>query len=309
VRLLHPWALLLFIALPFLYWLSQRADFLKSADLRRFTSRDALAPSKARTRYFPLIALGLTVVAIVQPTWRTAQYAHSGLDVVFLLDVSRSMLTRDTGQTRIGHARELIAQVVAHAANERFGLVVFAGDASLECPLTNDYVFLRDQLKRVSRDSVTLGGTRLGDAIRFSARSAFDDASRNARELVLVTDGDDEASSPNTAAGELNGRGIQLIVIGVGNTSGAFVPKSESDPTPMLYEGKPVLTKLDSATLQRICAANVGCQYLQEQDREVQETVLRNSSKAGNSFTEVQPVAALLSLVAAALLGWERFTT
>jgi len=200
----HPGALGLLLALPGIYWLFQRGDRLRTEAVRRFSLRLTASAGTKYTRYVVMTAFGLAAVAATQPVWPAAGKAEpgTGLDVVFLLDVSRSMFTRDGIESRIDQARAAIGDVTRHAADERIGLVVFAGNASVESPLSYDYEFLRSRLKTTSRDSVTVGGTRLGDAIRFAARTAFDDGSRNVRELVVVSDGGDDQSTPEAAAAE-----------------------------------------------------------------------------------------------------------
>jgi len=310
---LHSWAPLLAIALPALNWLYRHADRARAIQSRRFAFVGAAIAHRGRG--ILTCAVALTIVAIAQPVCSKRQHAppNAAPDVVFLLDVSRSMLTRDHGESRIQQARAAIGEMMTHAANEsgnqRFGLVVFAGNASVECPLTNDYAFLREQLKAASRDSVTLGGTRMGDAIRFAARISFDDASRNARELVLIGDGGDDNSAPDTAAGELAKRGIRLAVVGVGDeTDPGFVPNSEKDPTPILFRGKPVAPKLERAALERICKASQQCIYTALPDAAIDRILApppgsqNGQSRAGGASM----AASCLALAAAGLLAWER---
>ena len=302
----HPWGLLLLAAIPGWYWLSRFADAQRAQALRRF--RQGPFPSTKRWRALIPAVLLLLAIAIAQPVQSGARdHAHRAPDVVFLLDVSRSMNTRDHEQSRLDLARLAITSIVNRAADQRFGLVVFSGNASLECPLTSDYAFLRAQLRTVSRTSVTLGGTRAGDAIRFAARTAFDDASRNARELVLISDGGDATGTPAKAAAELEKRGIRLVVAGVGDPeTKAYVPATEGEALPVFYRGHPVVAPLDAEALNNICRAAKNCAYADlassSLTRMVEDrTALFAGAGAAGSIT----ASSLLTLAAALLLAGE----
>jgi Ca-activated chloride channel family protein len=302
----HPWGLLLLAALPGWFWLSRFADAQQMQALRRFPQA-ASSPAQ-KWRYLIPAALSLLAVAIAQPVGNGERdQAHRAPDVVFLLDVSRSMNTRDHEQSRLDLARLAITAIVNRAADQRFGLVVFSGNASVECPLTNDYSFLRAQLRSVSRNSVTLGGTRVGDAIRFAVRTAFDDASRNARELVLISDGGDAAGSPAKASAELEKRGIRLVVAGVGDPeTKAYVPATEEDSLPVFYRGHPVVAPLDAEALNSICRAAKNCAYADLESSSLTRLVEdRKALFAGTGTGGSITASSLLTLAAALLLAGE----
>ena len=300
----HPWGLLLLAAAPGWYLLSRFADARRAKALRHFPR--AVSPQASRWRYLIPAALFLLAVAIAQPVRNGGgNQIHRAPDVVFLLDVSRSMNTRDHEQSRLDLARLAITAIINRAADQRFGLVVFSGNASLECPLTNDYAFLRAQLRAVSRDSVTLGGTRVGDAIRFAARTAFDDASRNARELVLISDGGDPAGTPAKAVAELEKRGIRLVVAGVGDPeTKAYVPAAEGDSLPVFYRGHPVVAPLDAEALDNICRAAKNCAYADLASSSLMRVVEdRTALFASTGATGSVTASSLLTLAAAVLLA------
>jgi Ca-activated chloride channel family protein len=298
--------LLLLAALPGWYWLSRFAEIRRAQALRHFIR--AAPPQAGPWRYLVPAALALLAIAIAQPASKAERdQARRAPDVVFLLDVSRSMNTRDHEQSRLDLARLAIAAIVNRAADQRFGLVVFSGNASVECPLTNDYSFLRAQLRAVSRNSVTVGGTRVAEAIRFAAHTAFDDASRNARELVLISDGGEAADTPARAAAELEKRGIRLVVAGVGDpVTKAYVPAAEGDSLPVFYQGHPVIAPLDAESLNNICRAAKNCAYADlassSLTRLVEDrTALFTAAGAGGSIA----ASSLLTLGAALLLAGE----
>jgi len=208
-----------------------------------------------------LTALVSLILALSQPVWTRPSGAHleNTGDVVFLLDVSRSMLATDVLPTRLARAKSIIGDLAGKFHGERVALVAFAGVPAVQCPLTLDQAFFDSMLDRASPDSVARGGTRIGDAIRFSLDSVFDDVVRARRQLVILTDGGDQDSFPVSAAQTALTKDIQLLVIGIGNDeNGALVPTSELDPTPILYRGEQVRTKLEQGLLRTIAAAGSG---------------------------------------------------
>jgi tetratricopeptide (TPR) repeat protein len=131
-------------------------------------------------------------------------------------------------------------------------LVAFAGGQAVACPLTVDHAFFSDALIDISPASVDRGGTRIGDAIRFVMERVFDDAQRGRRTLVILSDGEDHESAPQSAAEDAARAGVHVVTIGIGQEAGAFVPVSASDASPFLYQGQPVRSRLDAATLRAI---------------------------------------------------------
>jgi Ca-activated chloride channel family protein len=148
-------------------------------------------------------AVGCLVLALMQTAiqeWQEVQ--RQGRDLMILLDVSRSMLAEDVVPSRLARAKSDITdllQVLQQEGGHRLGLVVFAGQASLQCPLTLDYAFFLQQLNQAGPHTVTRGGTLIGDAIR-KALSAFGPLANNYKDIILITDGEDHDSFPLEAA-------------------------------------------------------------------------------------------------------------
>jgi len=185
-------------------------------------------------------------------------------------------------------------------------LVTFAGNSAVQCPLTLDYAYFRARLESAAPDSVTRGGTFIGDAISFAVQTAFDDVERGNKALVLLTDGGeqptqagDQHTEPLAAAATAWLRGIRLVTVGVGDPQrGALVPDSESDRTPFLYRGQPVETKLEENGLRKVAAANLGGAYLESglDAGSVYRQLLaaRGKAQTGNTAGETEFYPALL---------------
>jgi Ca-activated chloride channel family protein len=253
MRLANPQALLLLLALPALAALYRRGDARRRAALGAWGGRTAIAP-KQLPRGVLLAAMVVLTLALARPVPVSPPVAAAPKtgDLVFLLDVSRSMLADDAAPTRLGRAKAIIAGILTQLKGDRVALIAFAGNTSVECPLTVDYAFFQEVLDATGPDAVTRGGSQLGDAIRFAADQGFDDLARENKQLVLLSDGEDHGGAPAEAAREAARRGVHILAIGVGDESGALVPQSETDRTPFLYQGRPVQTRLDARTLQSV---------------------------------------------------------
>ena len=214
-----------------------------------------------------LLALALLVIALARPAWHAIpQDVHSsGRDVVFLLDVSKSMLAEDLKPNRLERAKLAIDDCVNVLNGDRVALVVFAGGMVVKCPLTQDYGFFRMMLTDVSTDSVSRGGTLIGDALRKIRKEVFDGVERKYRDIVLITDGEDHESFPQQAAEELGKEGIRLLAVGLGDEaagSSIMVPSEQGARSVLRYHGEVIKTKLDSRTLRNMASATPGGRYL-----------------------------------------------
>jgi Ca-activated chloride channel family protein len=141
------------------------------------------------------------------------------------------------------------------------GIIAFAGSNVVRCPLTTDYSFARLSLDNLSPDAVARGGTFIGDAIRVALDQIFTDGDDRFRDIILITDGDDQESKPVDAAKIAGARGIRIIAIGLGSElEGAMVPidtaNNNGKPEYMTYEGSTVRSKLDSGSLRAIAEAS-----------------------------------------------------
>ena len=209
-----------------------------------------------------LIALALTslVAAMIGPRWgeTTQTVVKRGIDVIVLLDVSRSMLARDIAPNRLERAKISIRDdLLPTLGGDRIALITFAGIESLKCPLTSDYGFFRLALDEVSTKSSPRGGTKIGDAIR-KAGKAFSDELENHKIILLITDGEDHDSFPVEAAqGVWEDSEIPIVAVALGDqTEGARVPVATATGESYLeHDGAVVWSRANFDQLRRI--ANV----------------------------------------------------
>jgi Ca-activated chloride channel family protein len=273
-RLQAPWALL-GLVLP----LALAAVYLYAAYARRRASEVFAHPrlwaglARSVDPYrrgigaaLALAAAVLIVISLSRPVWnpRTQTVSHVGRDVVFVADVSRSMLAEDLKPSRLARARFAILDTLDDLEGDRVALVAFAGRAVLRCPLTHDYGFFRMMTESLSPQDAQPGGTRIGDAIGLVLDDVFQDPERRYKDIVLITDGEDHQSQALAAAQRAGQAGVRLITIGLGrDDTGERIPVTDErgNRTWLVYEGKPVLTRLDADLLRALSAATPGGRY------------------------------------------------
>lgn len=270
LEMLHALWLLPLLAglMAFAYWRRKRA-------LERFAAAPLLAQINARVhpgrRFWKqallLGAILFVVFALARPAWNPQPQVvnREGRDVVFLVDVSRSMLAEDLAPNRLERAKLAIRDCLEGLDGDRVGLIAFAGSSVVKCPLTLDYGFFRMMLEEISADEISRGGTLIGDALRKALAEVFDGQEKEYRDIILITDGEDQESFPVEAAEQVGEAGIRIIAIGLGDeTQGRRIPVTDERGrrTFLTYEGQEVWTKLDADMLREVAAATPGGQYL-----------------------------------------------
>jgi len=175
-----------------------------------------------------------------------------------MIDVSRSMLANDVAPTRLGRAKADVSALINRLQGERVGLIAFAGQAVVKCPLTVDYDSFRRALEELDPNSAPRGGTAIGDAIRkglevFQANGDRDQA------ILLITDGDDQESYPLEAASTAADRQVTIFTVGLGDSeTGSRVPQKLNPSTFTEHDGQQVWSKLDNKLLQEIAVKTAG---------------------------------------------------
>lgn len=243
---------------------------------RRFADSARLSMMLGKRRRMLGVVRGVVMVLglllIVGATMRPRANPHQemteakGRDIVFLVDVSKSMLVRDVAPNRLERAKLWISDMVAELKTDRVGLVAFAGSSSVQSPLTTDRLFFDLALEELSPAVVDVGGTNIGDAIRKCMDMVFydlDDSEgvANHRDIILITDGEDQESLPIDAARAAGLAGIRIIALGIGSDAGARVV--DENNRPVRRNGVEVRSRLDSGTLSKIATATPGGAYLE----------------------------------------------
>src|SRR5262249_8531297 len=218
----------------------------------------------AHARLFPL-CLALIAFALAQPQCgtRAELTKRRGIDLVVALDASKSMFARDVQPNRLERAKLELLTLLDELKGDRVGIVVFAGDAFIQCPLTSDYAAAKMFLKAVDPEQMQQGGTNIGGALLL-AKQLLDNADRGAKDrvVVLLSDGEDFSGEVSDATSALREAAVKVFAIGIGSESGEPIPLLNRNGEVTGYKkdvnGNTVLTRLDRAGLAAIAQATEG---------------------------------------------------
>jgi Ca-activated chloride channel family protein len=273
MRFEHPHLLWLLLVIPpalaaFLWW----GERVKRKLLTQFVEARLLAtltvgisPTRRKWRYaLVILAVALLIVAVARPQrgFDLEEVQQNGLDIVMAVDTSKSMLATDIAPSRLARAKLAALELMQTAKADRLGLVAFAGDAFLECPLTIDDMAFQQSVQALDVNSIPQGGTALAAAIN-TALGTFKE-NGNHRALVILTDGEDNDEGALEAAQNAAKDGLKIFTIGIGSAEGTLVqiPDGNGGSDYIRDEkGQVVKTKLNEALLQQI-ATTAGGFYL-----------------------------------------------
>lgn len=232
----------------------------------------ALMPDYSRWRQhtrFAMLSLafgsGILAVMHLRKPGDSGGISRKGIDVVFVLDVSRSMLATDIAPSRLERAQQLLQKLLNQLPNDRVGLVVFAGQAYLQMPLTSDHGAASMYISTASPASVPSQGTVLSEALRRSAM-AFNAAERRFKSVVLVSDGEDHDEAAIATAREMAEQGMMINTVGIGSAEGSRIPDATASGGYKLdRNGQVVVSKLNEQVLKEVAKSTNGV-YVNLQD-------------------------------------------
>ena len=261
--ILTPLIVLLFAAL-FAFGFRRREALLSRFAAARLLDQLTEKASQQRTLLkagLILLALALIGVALARPQYGVdwIERKARGLDIVFVLDSSKSMLATDLRPTRLERAKLAIIDLVKRLESDRIGLVAFAGNAFLQTPPTLDYSAFRENLDSIGQTSISRGGSDIGRAIREAAKAFPKD--NNFKVVILLTDGEDQEQQAIDTAREVAKDGIKIYTIGIGTPEGEYLKVRNAQGTEEFIRdssGQPVRSQLDERTLQEIARLTRG---------------------------------------------------
>ncbi len=262
--LLFAVPLVLIPAYVWCFWRKAQAlRLLASSEMLRKINSGVSLQKQALKATLLVLAFISIALALTEPKWnpQPQQIRRQGRDVAILLDTSKSMLAEDIKPNRLERSKLAIRDLLEVLRGDRIAIITFAGNATVKCPLTQDYAFVRMALADISPESSSRGGTMIGDAIRKAAEEVFDKQSRQYKDLILITDGEDHDSFPVEAAKKAGEEGIRIIAIGLGDdATGSRIPITgpNGEKTFLKYQGQEVWSKLDSDMLRQVAYATNG---------------------------------------------------
>ena len=313
-RFANPEYLYFLIAVPalllfFLYGIySRKRKLRRIGDLPLLKGLMPDVSIKRQILKFVLVMLALICLVIVmarpQMGMNVDSKERNGIEMVVALDVSNSMMATDVAPHRIDKAKMLVSNMADKLTNDKIALVVFAGQAFIQLPITSDFVSAKMFLDAISPNMVPSQGTNLGEAIHLSMNS-FTNQKNVQRAIVVITDGEDQAEDAESAAEEAAKKGIHIYVLGIGSPKGSTIPVSNGGAL-RDKKGNIVITKLNEDMCNKIATAGRGAYIHVDNSNIAQERLyyeLNKLEKAAldttvySDYAEQFQIFALLALI------------
>jgi len=208
-----------------------------------------------------LISIAALIIILARPQFgsKLEEVKKQGVEVIIALDVSNSMLAEDIQPNRLTRAKQALTRLIDNLDNDKIGLIVFAGDAYTQIPITTDYISAKMFLSAISPSMVPKQGTAIGSAIDLGIRS-FSPGEGRSKAMIIITDGENHEDDPVSKSSEASKSGIVIHTIGIGSTEGVPVPVIINGKRDFLKdrEGNTVITKLDEDILKKIAISSGG---------------------------------------------------
>ncbi len=207
------------------------------------------------------------ILALGQPQFgaKLHEVTRKGVEIMLAVDVSNSMLAEDFAPNRLERTKNAVNRLIEQLDKDRVGMVVFAGDAYIQLPITSDYISAKSFVNGLNPNMVPVQGTSLARALEVATRS-FSDQSRQSRAIILITDGESHDDDPIAAAQLAKEQGVVVYTVGIGTPEGA--PITIGGETIKDENGQMVVSKLDEQTLQQI-AVLTGGSYVRATDMQI----------------------------------------
>lgn len=272
IKLEHTYILYFLLIIPFLGFIYWSLLQWKKKKLKAFADEqlwEELMPlrsiKRSKWRFFIYsLAFVFMIIAMANPLIgsKIKEAKQKGVDLMICLDVSKSMLANDIKPSRIKNAKQAIYQLIDKLEGDRIGLIVFAGEAYKQLPLTNDYAAAKLFLSAVYPNMIKTQGTAIALAIE-KAVSSFDLESNSDKAIVIISDGEDHEGNVEIAATDAQNLGIKIFTLGMGLPEGAPIPEINGNNIQFKKDnnGKTIITKINEEMLQKI-ASNGGGTYI-----------------------------------------------
>ena len=234
-------------------------------------------------------AIGLFAVLLARPQFgsKLETVKRQGVEVMIALDISNSMLAQDVQPSRLEKAKRLVAQLVDKMENDKVGMIVFAGDAFTQLPITSDYISAKMFLESINPSLISKQGTAIGAAINLATRS-FTPQEGVGRAVIVITDGENHEGGAVEAAKAAAEKGIQVSVLGVGMPDGAPIPVEGTNDFRRDRDGNVVVTRLNEQMCQEIAQAGDGIYVRVDNSNAAQKAIAQEINKMAKADVETQ---------------------
>lgn len=288
---IYLWMLLIIpilVLMRFIVWRKRKRNLRKFGDPSLLKEMMPDVSKYRPTIKFCLLLSAITIlifmIARPQVGSKISHEKREGIEVLIALDISNSMLAQDVIPSRLEKSKLLIEDLVDHFTNDKVGLVVFAGDAFVQLPITNDYVSAKMFLQNINPSLITTQGTDLARAISLS-QSCFTQREHIGRAIIVITDGEDHEGGALEAAREAYKKGISVFILGVGTSKGAPIPDGNGGYLKD-NSGQIVLSALNEQMCQQVAKAGNGVYIHVDNTSDAQEKLNKELSKLQSGISD-----------------------
>lgn len=296
-RFEEPAYLYLLLLLPLLEAFYLYSNYRRRKAIRKFGDPILMAqlmPDVSKYRpdvkfWLVFAAIGLFTVLLARPQFgsKLETVKRQGVEVMIALDISNSMLAQDVQPSRLQKAKRLVAQLVDKMQNDKVGMIVFAGDAFTQLPITSDYISAKMFLESIDPSLISKQGTAIGAAINLAARS-FTPQEGVGRTVIVITDGENHEGGAVEAAKAAAEKGIQVNVLGVGMPEGAPIPIEGTNDYRRDREGNVIVTRLNEQMCQEIAQAGNGIYVRVDNTNGAQKAISQEINKMAKADVKTQ---------------------
>lgn len=255
---------------------------------------EALMPNASRVRpavkfSILMVALALLIFAAARPQYGQSEHTEKrqGIEAIVALDISNSMLAEDVAPNRLDRAKQMLSKLMDNMVNDKVGLVVFAGDAFVQLPITCDYVSAKMFLNSIKPELIKTQGTAIGSALSTSIR-CFGEQSETSRAIILITDGENHEDDAVAVAQKAKEMGIQVLVVGIGKPEGSPIPLPGTNNFIKDRQGNVVVSKLNEEMCREIAQAGGGIYVRCDNSNTATKAIQKELNKLATQEIETQ---------------------
>lgn len=315
----EPLYLYLLMLIPLLAGLHYATNYYRRKRLMRYGDMELLkelmpdvsAARRELKTWLLLFALAMLIFALARPQFGTKvdTRKRQGIEAIIAMDVSNSMLAEDVTPSRLDKSKMLVSSIVDKMTDDKIGLIVYAGEAYTQLPITSDYVSAKMFLETISPAMITTQGTDIKQAIDLAMKSFTPDQEAS-KAIFVITDGEDNEGGATEMAKAAAGKGIKVYVLGVGSPQGAPIPMLGSNQYITDNEGNVVVSKLNEQMCREIAAAGEGAYIYVDNSSSAQKKLAEYVDKLAkkemestvySEYDEQFPAVTLLALFALVL--------
>lgn len=294
-RFENPTYLLLLIVLPVLAVIFIWSNIKRKRNLKAYGDPEllsAMMPDVSPARYnlkfwLTFSALFFLIIVAARPQFGTKMETvkRQGIETVIALDISNSMLAQDVAPSRLEKSKKIISKLVDEMQDDKIGLIVFAGEAFIQLPITSDFISAKMFLESISPELIASQGTDIRAAINMATRS-FTPREDVGRAIIIITDGENHEGGAEEAAKEAASKGMLVYVLGVGSPEGSPIPVGGANEYRKDKDGNVIVTKLNEQMCQEIAKAGGGAYIRVDNTNAAQKLLQKEIDKLAKADLE-----------------------